>query len=179
LFHIDLDIDARNTVIQKAQNLSRCAVEEEPEPASKRKQLEFEDVGGDHVEQTIDELELVLKTAKGFCMDPKFNAHDVKSLLTREAEVSGRTKESYKQMLGVADVLEEAMDLFMQPSARLHFDEGFDDVLKRFQENAGVYRSSLDGSKDCGTEEAPPMTKISSDPEALLIDLDDVMQGRW
>ena len=46
LFHIDLDIDARNTVVHKAQQMSRCTVEEEPEPAPQRIRMEFEDVGG-------------------------------------------------------------------------------------------------------------------------------------
>ena len=188
LYHIDLDIDARNTIIQKAQNLARCAVEDEQEIAPVRRQLEFEDVGGDYVEPTTDELELTLKTMKGYSMEAEFTATDIKRLLARETEVEcarhparGRTKESYKQMLNVAEVFESTTNLFMkqtlpvEPSTRMHFGEDFDDVLKRFQETAGDYRSSIDGSTN--SEDAQPMTKISSDPEAVLFDLDDVMQG--
>ena len=188
LYHIDLDIDARNTIIQKAQNLARCAVEDEQELAPARKQLEFEDVGGDYVEPTTDDLELTLKTMKGYSMEAEFTAADIKRLLARETEVEcarhparGRTKESYKQMLNVAEVFEGITDLFMkktlpvEPSTRLHFDRDFDDVLKRFQENAAEFRNSLDGANTA--EDAPPMTNISSHPEASLFDLDDVMQG--
>ena len=188
LYHIDLDIDARNTIIQKAQNLARCAVEDEQELAPARKQLEFEDVGGDYVEPTTDDLELTLKTMKGYSMEAEFTTADIKRLLARETEVEcarhparGRTKESYKQMLNVAEVFEGITDLFMkktlpvEPSTRLHFDRDFDDVLKRFQENAAEFRNSLDGANTA--EDAPPMTNISSHPEASLFDLDDVMQG--
>ena len=188
LYHIDLDIDARNTIIQKAQNLSRCAVEDEQELAPARKQLEFEDVGGDYVEPTTDELELTLKTMKGYSMEAEFTAADIKKLLARETEVEcarhparGRTKESYKQMLKVAEVFEDTTDLFMkqtlpvEPSTRLHFEGAFDDVLKRFQEKAAEFRDSLDGANNA--EDDLPMLKRSPHPEASLFDLDDVMQG--
>ena len=133
--------------------MSRCTVEEEPEPAPKRARVEFEDVGGQHIDDVADDLELAMKTAKGFLMEPDFNAHDTKSLLTREMEVAsarhsspGQTKESYKQMLSVARVLEEAIELFMKPGApvdpctRVHFDADFENVLKEYQDSAEAYR---------------------------------------
>ena len=69
LFHIDLDIDARNTVVHKAKHMSRCTVEEEAEPAPKRARMEFEDVGRQLIDDMADDLELEMKTAKG-SMDP-------------------------------------------------------------------------------------------------------------
>ena len=96
--------------------MSRCTVEDDAESAPKRGRMEFEDVGGQHIDDMADDLELAMKTAKGFLMEPDFNARDIKSLLTREVEVEsarkptpGRTKESYKQMLSVAKVFEEHM----------------------------------------------------------------------
>ena len=96
-----------------------------------------------------------MKTAKGFLVEPDFNARDIKSLLTREVEVEsarkptpGRTKESYKQMLSVANIFEEAMELFMQPGApvepptRMHFGADFENVLKEYQDSAEAYRKS-------------------------------------
>ena len=87
-FHIDLDLDARNTVVQKAQKLAQCTLEEqEEEAAPKRVRLEFEDVGGQHVEEEQDDLESLIQSAKGFVMDPELNVADIRRLLTREAEV--------------------------------------------------------------------------------------------
>ena len=81
LFHIDLDIDARNTVVRKAQEMSRCTLEEEPESVPKPVRMEFEDVGGQHIDDMADDLELAMKTTKGFQMDVVLNAGDIKKLI--------------------------------------------------------------------------------------------------
>jgi len=188
LFHIDLDIDARNTVVHKAQQMSRCTAEEEAEPTPKRARMEFEDVGGQHIDDMTDDLELLMKTAKGFLMDPDFNVRDIRSLLTREAEVEaarhptpGQTKESYKQMLGVADVFEEAMERFMQPgapvesSARVHFGVDFEGVLREYQDSAEAYRKLRDGSAELPIDDS--VDNNSCFAAASLFELDLVMQG--
>lgn len=188
LFHIDLDSDARNTVVRKAQKMARCTLEEEPESAPQRSRLEFEDVGGQHVDDMADELELALKTTKGFQMDADFNASDIKNLLNREVEVEsarnpapGRTKDSHKQMLGVANVFADAMELFMhtdipvEPSDRTHFGMDFPRVLKEYQDSAEDYRKLRDGSAEVPIDEC-----IGNNPPsaaASMFDLDLVMQG--
>ena len=85
MFRSDLDIDARNTVVYTAKQKSRCTVEEEEEPAPKRARMEFEDVGGQHIDDMADDLELAMSHgSKGFIMDSDVTARDIKSLLARE-----------------------------------------------------------------------------------------------
>ena len=46
LFHIDMDIDARNTVVLQAKKLANCIVKDVEESEGECSQMEFEDVGG-------------------------------------------------------------------------------------------------------------------------------------
>ncbi len=46
LFHIDMDVDARNTVVVQAKSWANCAVEDEEELEDDAPKMEFEDVGG-------------------------------------------------------------------------------------------------------------------------------------
>ena len=66
MFHIDLDIDARNTVVQKVKQMSGCTVEDEAESTPKRVRMEFEDVGGQHIDDMADDLELATWNGKRF-----------------------------------------------------------------------------------------------------------------
>ena len=188
LFHIDLDIDARNTVVRKAQEMSRCTLEEEPESVPKPVRMEFEDVGGQHIDDMADDLELAMKTTKGFQMDVVLNAGDIKKLLNREVEVEsarnptpGRIKDSHKQMFGVATVFTDAMNLFMQTdipveaSDRTHFGVDFDLVLKEYQNRAEAYRKVRDGMAEVPMDEC--ITNDAPSASVSLFDLDLVMQG--
>ena len=57
LFHFDMVIDARNTVVLQAKKLANCIVEDVEESEGECSQMEFEDVGGawhDDGEQDAD-----------------------------------------------------------------------------------------------------------------------------
>ena len=60
LFHIDMDVDARNTVVVQAKSLANCVVEDDKEPQDEGPKIEFEDVGGawhDDEQESGDEAE--------------------------------------------------------------------------------------------------------------------------
>ena len=46
LFHIDLDVEARNSVVVQAAKLQNCSFEEAADLQDDRPRFEFEDVGG-------------------------------------------------------------------------------------------------------------------------------------
>ena len=99
----------------------------------------------------------------------------------REIPAPGRTKDSHKQMLGVANVFADAMSLSMkpdmpvEPSARTHFGVDFALVLKEYQDSAGVYRKLRDGSAEVQIDDT--LGHNSQSAAAMLLDLDLVMQG--
>ena len=103
LFHIDMDVGARNTVVVDANKWANCVVEDEEEPEGEAPKIEFEDVGGawnDEVD-VIGEDEVLCKRC--LAGDKIYDWAVIETLLCRQSEIkateaAGRHADAHTNM---------------------------------------------------------------------------------
>jgi hypothetical protein len=189
LFHMDLDIQARNTAVMKAKSLAGCTVEETGECEEAPPPMEFEDVGGHIQEELSDEEDATVLLPKGIVVDRLTDWRDIQKLLAKDEEISstrkpGRPAEAHKNMRAVADVFGDTLDtLFSSFDAsrqcRVHFDDAMDDVLRLQRHRAELLRKQkTEGVKaELVEEECFAGATNAAEPTVSLFDDDCVSRG--
>jgi hypothetical protein len=187
LFHIDLDADARNTVVVQAKKLAGCIVEDDEEPQGEIPKMELEDVGGAWGEE--DELsDNEREQRRGSIAEKIYDWGVIEKLLCRDAEIKateapGRHADAHKNMRDYARIFGARMRRSgkprqLEPAFNLRFEESASDILAKQRENAEAVRA-FDLQVEANefvTDAAMPVVEVS-EARATAVDLAHLCQG--
>jgi hypothetical protein len=189
LFNIDMDVDARNTVVVQAKKLANCVVEDDEQLEGDAPTVEFEDVGGAWHEAE-DNSEDEGGNGRGVVADKIYDWTIIESLLNREEEIKateapGRHADAHTNMREYADIFgpsmrQSANERTLTPSRNLRFESEATDTIQKQRDRAKRIRElelTPDAPEDPDLTDQALGFDQAKEARVSTITIDEVIKG--
>ena len=189
LFNVDMDVEARNTVVVHATRMANCVVGNDSEPEDDAQKMELEDVGGSWCDDADNETGDDGQNHTIAAADKIYDWSLIKAFLCKDAEIKatqkpGRHADAHKNMRNYSMIFGPSMWHFgdareLRQTRNLHFGADVGMVLAVQQERAKQLRMDSFGvnEDDVNSGEMLSPGVFERQAGAYAFHVDEIIQG--